>query len=242
MVIRNQAKNNSGSGNECGYTLMELLVVMAIIAILATQMLLSFNSAPSRVKGVVFNMRGDFNYARSEAVKRNHDVRTDFFFVGDGVDLNGDGAADDGYRIWVDDTLDGNYVAWVPADDVVVANGVCDAGEGDCLLKAVAFSDEVNYYNVDAVDGPLVAAPEPHAAMSMADGDGDDDGVSFNNNWFAMRPDGTSNIGGTVYIYGPQAGQPTVMKSPPLAVVLSPTSGRVQILRWKTAGATWETK
>lgn len=56
-----------------GFTLLELLIVMAIIAIVATLAAPSFNDVleRQRVRTVADTLRGSIDLARSEAVKRN---------------------------------------------------------------------------------------------------------------------------------------------------------------------------
>ncbi|MBU0480359.1 MAG: GspH/FimT family pseudopilin [Proteobacteria bacterium] len=224
------------------------MIVIAIIGILAAMVRVSFDSQASKVKSVAFNLRGDMNFARSEAVSRNRNVRVDFFLdddpvVADRVDLDGDGTMDDGYGIWTDKNNNGNYEAWVLAADDANGNGICDEAEvGDCLLKAVAFADEVQFYDVNATGGPLIKPGG--GGIDFENGDTDDDGVAIapGVNWLAFLPDGTSNNGGTIYIYAPSSDDVRVMKAPPLAMVVSTSTGRVRVERWRTSTGTWETR
>jgi len=195
-----------------GFTLLELMVVLVIMGILATQVVTAFTSPATKVKGAAFNMRSDFNLARAEAVNRNSNILVDFVFD---TDLDGDGDADDGYWICLDD------------DD----SSSCEAG--DTTIRKVTLPDEVEFYDTDYTGGPAV---EPGGGSLTVE-----DGVDFTADRFAMQPNGTSNKGGTVYIYTPEP-DGTGMQVPPYAVVVSPTTGRVRLSIWKTASSTWSTK
>ncbi len=218
-TVWTETREDNGAG---GYTLLELLVVIVIIGILAVQVITGFNSPVSKLKSAAFNLRSDFNYARSEAVNRNTNVGIQFVF---GTDLDGDGDSDDGYIIWVDSNGDGAY----------------DIGT-ESVLKTVAFNDAVRYYNLNATKGPMVDATDAHSAMDMADGSDDDDGVSFTSDRYVWQPDGTPNKGGTVYIYVPSPNNAATMLADPFAVVVSPTTGRIQMVRWHSSSNSWASK
>lgn len=63
-----------------GFTLVELMVVLAMIAILALIGIPSFSSMQdrNRIKGATEAILSDFRWARSEAIKRNESVTMDF--------------------------------------------------------------------------------------------------------------------------------------------------------------------
>ena len=63
-----------------GFTLVEVIVVMVIVAILATGVVFMFSNPNSKVKGQTFTLLGDLNRARSEAVSENIDVGVSFRF------------------------------------------------------------------------------------------------------------------------------------------------------------------
>ena len=65
-------------GENRGYTLMELSVVMVIVCILASGVVYMFSNPTAKVKDAAFNLLADLNLARAEAVKQNHDVLVDF--------------------------------------------------------------------------------------------------------------------------------------------------------------------
>lgn len=206
-----------------GFTLLELMIVLVILGILATQVVTGWNSPVSKLKTAAFNMRTDFSYARGEAAKRNEEVGIVFIF--NSADLDGDGDNDNGYLIWVDSDSD----------------GVVDGGE--TVLKQVPFRDEVLFYDrtVPEPDGPMHETDNSTALVVGT-------GVSFAPGWFCMRSDGTSNIAGTVYLYAPNqavlaanpaTAAPDVIGAGPFAVVVS-NVGRVHLRRWRSGS--WERK
>ena len=83
-----------------GYTLVEVIVVMVIVAILATGVVFMFVNPTARIKNQAFTMLGELNMARSRAVSENEDVRVTFI---PGVI--------DSYMIWVDDWHEVNGAA-----------------------------------------------------------------------------------------------------------------------------------
>jgi len=200
-----------------GYSLVELLVVIAIIGILAIQVVTGFNSPVSKLKAAAFNLRSDLNFARSEAVNRNADVRVAFIFNTE--DLDGDGDLDQGYRIWLDDTP---------------ANRAYDVGETE--IKKVAFNEMVSFYGVDALGGPSGTGD----GVTFNDGSGTED-------TFAWQPDGTPTNGGTVYLFvqNQDVTDPNdseYMLADPFDVVLAANTGRMRMLRWHSDTGSWDTK
>lgn len=69
-----------------GFTLVELTVTMAVVAVLATLAVPSFSSMMTRgrLKNAAEQVRADFNYARTEAMKRNRTVYISFKNSADG--------------------------------------------------------------------------------------------------------------------------------------------------------------
>lgn len=67
-----------------GFTLIELMVVVAILAILAVMAGPSFSSfmGQRRLKGAAEELMGDLQYARSESVQRNATVTVTFSATG----------------------------------------------------------------------------------------------------------------------------------------------------------------
>ena len=198
-----------------GYSLLELLVVLVIIGILATQVVFMLSSADSKAKGAAFNMRSDFNLARAEAVNRNQNVLVDFVFNSDTTYVDASGTRD-GYRICLDDDV----------------SGTCTGG--DTNIKDVLFTELVQFYDAAGVDGPTVDINGDPWVVG--------DGVTFTADNFQMQPNGTSNKAGTIYAYVPNGGDPTDMEAPPYAVIVGATTGRVRLLRWNLSSTAWTSK
>ena len=64
-----------------GFTLIEMMVVMVIVGILAVGVVFMFTDPTAKVKAAAFEMRGDLNLARAEAVRRNQDILVEFIFT-----------------------------------------------------------------------------------------------------------------------------------------------------------------
>jgi prepilin-type N-terminal cleavage/methylation domain-containing protein len=207
---------NSGNKNldrQSGYTLVELMVVLVIVGILATQVVSALTSDVTKIKGASFRMRNDFNLARSEAVNRNQDVIVTFQI-----------GAVDGYRIWIDDAPAGG-------------DGIYTAG-ADTLIKDMTLDSQVQFYDTAAVNGPPLDGAASGAGNNPPAGC---DGVTFGADDFTMRNDGTSNKNGTVYLYVPDPANHAVMRAAPFAVIMG-SNCRTRLVRWRTDLAAWSTK
>ena len=150
---------------------MELMVVMVIVGILATSVVFMFADPTAKVKAAAFEMRGDFNLARAEAVRRNENILVDFVFsacnkadvddtanpcaaVCGKVDKAGFDAcysgtgSNQGYVICFNEDLDGvvdtNLIDDDCSDEVSVATPAEDLEEK--VIKTVLFKDAVQYY------------------------------------------------------------------------------------------------
>jgi prepilin-type N-terminal cleavage/methylation domain-containing protein len=220
-----------------GFSLIEVMVVMIIVAILATGVVFMFANPSARVKGQAFTMLGELNMARSEAVNRNLDVRVTF--------LPGATAADqDGYRIWIDD--------WDAGTDDLGSDGTyaSSASGSDTLIRETFFPEEVQFYDANAADGPTVN-PDGDA-LDMTDGGTDDDGIEFDSvDEFVFTLMGTAEDSGSnpldntgfVYIYYPvSAADHATMRAAPYALVVSTSVGTISIVRWNIRDAAWQSK
>jgi len=82
-----------------GFTLIELIITLALIAIIATFAVPSFSQliANNRITSTTNNLIGVLNYARAESIKRGRPVDiTALASAGNGDEWGG------GWRIWVD--------------------------------------------------------------------------------------------------------------------------------------------
>lgn len=201
--------SENGINNSRGFTLIEVMIVLMIAGILATGVVFMFANPSAKVKGQAFNILGDFNMARSEAVTRNEDVLVDF--------IEG---AEDGYQICFDTD----------------SGGDCDDETGDNFIRETIFPEKVQYYDPAALPdrGP---ATTPAGVGNLIGKSGIilDDAGSTEVTSFSMEPDGTLEDGITeninVVVFAPK-GSPNVIHGTPYAITISPSSGRVRISRW----------
>ena len=197
-----------------GFTLMEVLIVMVIVGILATGVVFMFANPNAKVKTQAFNLLGEMNMARSEAVTRNQEVLVDFIF-----------GAQDGYEICVDSTG---------------FNGCADE-TGENFIQETLFPQGVKYYNpgVTPVDGPAATPGGGDLIGAASDGIVLDNDTKIDS--ITMEPDGTLEDtiteDASVVIFLPEGGDLDVIDGTPYAVTIKPNGG-ASIGRW-IMGDTW---
>ena len=212
-----------------GYTLVELMVVVMIVVILATGVVFMFANPSATVKTQAFNILGEINMARSEAVSENQDVLIDFLqdvseeCTEDDISKCSDAGDYDGYIICLDDD----------------AGGFCNTG--DTIIRVTLFNEVVQFYDLASLgstpaDGP---STDPNGVDLTAQ-----DGIVLTADQLIMYSNGTCNQAGTVVIYLPETGNPGNIRGVPYAIVIeSASTGRVQVSRWHPeSGGSWSSK
>lgn len=247
----------SRPNNNRGFTLTEVIVVMVIVAILATGVVFMFADPTAKVKAAAFELRGDLNLARAEAVRRNDDILVDFIFTAEPECSKKDKASFDacfsgsgnneGYVICFDEDSDNDC-----SDEVLAASAADDLEEK--IIKTVIFKDPVKFFA--EISGSLPSSPTGPTPNSAPDGITlvGNNGITFGElpipgvDYIYMNPNGTSSHFGSVVLYLPQNGDPTTLtvKGKPYAVVVDNVStGRVVLQRWRPdlgAGGQWSRK
>lgn len=216
-----------------GFSLVELMIVCAILGALAASVAVYINGDDAKLRSFAFNLGSRFKQAKFEATKRGRDVVLDLDYDGDGVV--------DSYVLWVDNQS--NNLRWGQVGTDVNANGVCDEGTENCTIGMVGgdpttaivqFDPLVAVY--DATSAAISGGPKDPAAGSNDVAIGTGVKANFR---FTFHPSGDSDSG-SLYLYVARsvAGGSRVSAGP-MAIVVN-GMGRIVIDEWlsgKTGGA-----
>jgi prepilin-type N-terminal cleavage/methylation domain-containing protein len=201
-------------GGSAGFSLIELMIVVAILGILAVAVGVHINSTNTRLKTFVFNTKALFNQARFEAIKRSRNVYLDF-------DFNAPAGLDSGFTIWVDENGNEDFDA---AGDVIVETVTFAANGPEIYCATCAFP----------TGGPQDPAGGPDASTIGA-------GVSAGAERFQFKPGGDVGSGGTAYFYFPAgASGAESVASGPWAIIVN-SVGRIKVDEWRS-GSGWQSE
>jgi type IV fimbrial biogenesis protein FimT len=200
-----------------GFTLVELMVTVSIIAIVAGLTFGNMNSASYRLKSAAKTLKANMQKARLLAVKENCRVYVDF-----DLDNNGgsDGTINDYYCLWKDIDNDGSF-------DMIDINGNAVANKKDSreFIEEVSLPSDISFGAVANANGGPAASPSGGATPATTV-------ISYAGDIMSFTPQGTSGSG-WVYLHAPgndEAGTHAVGTN---------NIGRVQSSYYATEGGGW---
>lgn len=158
-----------------GFTLVELMVTVAIIALVAGFTFAELNTSSYRLKTTARSLKGNMQKARLLAVKNSCPVYIDF-------DFDGDGTIDNSYTIWKDLNNSSGY------NDATSDNngdGVIDSSDEE-LIETIPLPNAISFGSVAVSDGgPAVTSK-----------------ITYGSDQLKFSPRGTSS-GGNAYLHTP---------------------------------------
>jgi len=190
-----------------GLTLLELMIVLAILGALAAFAGASLNTADAQLRSFVFNLCSRFKQARHEAVMRGSAVYLDF-------DLDDNKIPDNGYMLWVD--VDGDSEFKTEKGDYKLGSDETFPSPGPEVYNL-----EDNHYRESPKD-PKVG-PRSYKIGK---------GISAGRPRFKFDPGGDSSDG-TIYVcYSVDAADGKVVVAGPWAIIVDKV-GRIRVYEWR---------
>jgi len=144
------SRRNRKEDRRSGFTLVELMVVVAITALIAGLSLAEISSASHKLKGAAQTLRAKMQQAKLIAVKDNCNVYVDF-------DLDGGGAIDSFYTIWRDLNNNTSYdvalelVEQVTLPSTIVFGRVASGKGGPSTSASGTSSTDIVSFSGDSV-------------------------------------------------------------------------------------------
>ncbi len=214
MINRHQILDKS-SISEKGYTLVELMVVVVIIAVVAGLTMGEINSSSYRLKGAAQTLRAKMQQAKLLSVKENCKVYVDFDPSDDGVPGS--------YALWMDMSGNNDY------NDATSDNngdGVTNADDEE-LIEAVTLPQNIAFGAVNSGAG----GPDKSASNSGSTAPTTNI-ISFSGDRLRFSPLGTGSQG-WAYLFSPSNDAAGTY------AIGSNNVGRIQTRKWVTNGSKW---
>ena len=219
MVNKPQIQKKN-SAPESGFTLVELLMVVAIIALIAGFTMGEINSTSHKLKGATQTLRAKMQQAKLLAIKENCNVFIDF-------DLDSNGTSNG--------TLNASYCIWrdvlLPAAQTFTMKNIAGAAvtskdKSVEFVEEIALPSDISIGTVNNSDGgPSKGPPTTDPTIPTS-------GISYGGDRISFSPQGTSSSGWT-YLHAPSN------DSSGTYAVGTNRVGRVRSWYWVTNGGKW---